>query len=529
MLKPYQYYPGERGHQYDDLDLTVSKIVDARYSESAVQFCKGNPFIEALPWPRTQEEVRTAYQRSIPYSPTHAKSLSPEEIWMNLDTLAELRFPLPFHYELEQMFFNVLMTSYRNRKSKFSSHTVTSIHTEDRITDSHHQLIGNPASAANTGLALLGYSGCGKSSSFEVLLGHYPQVIYHYDEHGGRYPQIVYLALNCVPNSNFSALYARIGEAIDRALNLDEPVYQHMVEKRRSLGEKSSCIRRLIEIFSIGAIILDEIQLIDFNSTKENSFESLLLLTNETKVAFIVIGTEDAYSKMFTESRTARRIGKVISGNAYCENYQYFSHMLVALFQYQWFEESIKLTPEIAKALYELSHGIVHFIINAYIEMHRAYYSETPRPQINGTFIRHTVGPRMERLHMLMQDAITQNAMNPELDVDLYFDEQQQAAFSQEYLESCKDADRLRENVFRNIAAIVGSSYNLSTVSDAYSKVIARPKQKKEELALTKAVMKMLKRHPDTSQKKALTPVSLAEMRACLLDSAPETKKDASP
>ena len=31
------------------------------------------------------------------------------------------------------------------------------------------------------------------------------------------------------------------------------------------------------------------------------------------------------------------------------------------------------------------------------------------------------------------------------------------------------------------------------------------------------------------SKKKALTPVSLAEMRACLLDSTPETKKDASP
>ena len=129
---------------------------------------------------------------------------------------------------------------------------------------------------------------------------------------------------------------------------------------------------------------------------------------------------------------------------------------------------------------------------------------------------------------MLMQDAITQNAMNPELDVDLYFDEQQQTAFSQEYLESCKDADRLRENVFRNIAAIAGSSYNLSAVSDAYSKVIARSKQKKEEQALTKAVMKMLKRCPATSKKKVLTPVPLEEMRAYLLNSTSETKKDAS-
>ena len=248
---------------------------------------------------------------SIPYSFPDVKSLSPEEIRMNLNMLTDLRFPLPFHYELEQMFFNVLITSYRNRKSKFSPNTVAAIHAEDRIIDSHHQLLGNPASAANTGLALLGYSGCGKSSSLEVL-------------------------------------------------------------------------------------------------------------------------------------------------------------------------------------------------------------------------IRHTVGPRMERLLMLMQDAITQNAMNPELDVDLYFDEQQQTAFSQEYLESCKDADRLRENVFRNIAAIAGSSYNLSAVSDAYSKVIARSKQKKEEQALTKAVMKMLKRCPATSKKKVLTPVPLEEMRAYLLNSTSETKKDAS-
>ena len=160
--------------------------------------------------------------------------------------------------------------------------------------------------------------------------------------------------------------------------------------------------------------------------------------------------------------------------------------------------------------------------------MHRAYYSETPRPQINGAFLRHTVGPKMERFLRLMQDSIAENAMNPETDIDLYFDHQRQAAFSQEYLESCKDADRLRENVLRNIAAIAGSSYNLSAVSDAYSKVIARSKQKKEEQALTKAVMKMLKRHPDASKKKALTPVSLAEMRACLLDSPSETKKDAS-
>lgn len=306
MISHYEYYPGQAGHQYEDLDLRFSSIVDARYTTTS-SFA-GNPCIEALPFPRTQTEVYSAYQRDIPYRRnSKTEKISLDEALTALNALTELRFPLPFHHTLEVTFYNILTASYQRRTSKFSSKPVATISNGHEIIENHHQLLGDPASDANTGLALLGYSGCGKSSSLEILLSHYPQVIYHYDEHGGRYPQIVYLAVNCIPNSNFSALYSRIGEAIDRALDLEESIYQHMVDSQRSLGAKSTCIRRLIEIFSIGAIILDEIQLIDFNTTKENSFESLLLLTNETKVAFVVVGTEDAYSKMFKEPRTARR------------------------------------------------------------------------------------------------------------------------------------------------------------------------------------------------------------------------------
>ena len=78
-------------------------------------------------------------------------------------------------------------------------------------------------------------------------------------------------------------------------------------------------------------------------------------------LVFVVIGTEDAYEKMFKELRTARRIGEVINGNAYCENCTYFMHMVAALFRYQWFEEPVKLTNEITEALYEISRGIVCF------------------------------------------------------------------------------------------------------------------------------------------------------------------------
>ena len=514
---PYTYFPGENGHQYDDLDLTAENTVEARYSQAPSPLYKGSPLIEALPWPRTKEETLAAYQRNISYSFSETEALTTEEKLLSLKALVDLRFPLPFHYELEYSFYNALATSYHNRKSKFNANAVVSILTGEKMIESHHQLVGNTASAANTGVALLGYSGCGKSSALEILLEHYPQVIYHEDANGGRYPQIVYITLNCVPNSNFSALYARIGEAIDRALNLEDNVYERMIEAKRSLGGKSACVRKLIEVFSIGAIILDAIQLIDFNSTKENSFESLLLLTNETKVAFVVIGTEDAYEKMFKELRTARRIGEVINGNAYCENRTYFMHMVAALFRYQWFEEPVKLTNEITEALYEISRGIVCFLIKAYEEMHRAYYDESPRPIVDANFIRCTVRPRMERFYRLMQDTGMHSAMRADNDIDLYWDRERQNQFAQEYLDLCEEAERLRENVIRNIANITGTQYDLNTISQAYAKVIVRPKQEKTEKALTSAVIKMLAKAPPKREKKVLTPVSSEEMKKELL------------
>ena len=121
MQANYEYYPGTPGHQYDDLLLGVSTAVNARYTQTKLLVSRGNPFIEALPFPRSQEEVYAAYLKPIPYDRTATETMSPEEIEMNLDALKELRFPLPFHHELEVTFYNILAASYRSRISKLTS------------------------------------------------------------------------------------------------------------------------------------------------------------------------------------------------------------------------------------------------------------------------------------------------------------------------------------------------------------------------------------------------------------------------
>ena len=192
-------------------------------------------------------------------------------------------------------------------------------------------------------------------------------------------------------------------------------------------------------------------------------------------------------------------------------------HMVAALFRYQWFEEPVKLTNEITEALYEISRGIVCFLIKAYEEMHRAYYDESPRPIVDANFIRCTVRPRMERFYRLMQDTGMHSAMRADNDIDLYWDRERQNQFAQEYFDLCEEAERLRENVIRNIANITGTQYDLNTISQAYAKVIVRPKQEKTEKALTSAVIKMLAKAPPKREKKVLTPVSSEEMKKELL------------
>ena len=223
---------------------------------------------------------------------------------------------------------------------------------------------------------------------------------------------------------------------------------------------------------------------------------------------------------MFKEPRTTRRIGEIINANDYCENRNYVSRMMAMLFRYRWFDQPIQLNSEIAEALYELSHGVIYFLIKAYIEMHCAYYSETPRPNIDAAFIRYSVRPRMEHLYQLLQDTVTRNTMRSDLDAALRLDAKRQDEFSQKCLEIWIGEDRLRENVCRNVASILGSEIDSSSVAAAYSKVIDNPKQKKSEQDLTKAVVKLLSGKRAVSKKKMITPISIEEMRTSVLEKA---------
>ena len=308
MKTEYEYVsdlrPGES--QYDGLyDLGMDSIVEARYVKSKIE--PGNPFVEALPEAWTIETVTKNYNRAIDVpTPEELMEMDEYEREDNVDILLDdFRLQLPFHAIVEKEFHRALIRSYHRRKTIEDRDIDVRLTVNNHKLTTHNQMIVRNMSEAVAGFTLLGNSGCGKSTGTNMMLSHYPQTIIHHKNTWRRSYQIVYLLVSCTQNSNTSQLYENIGEAIDRALGNFNPVYQQEFRKG-SLGDKYGLLKKLVKQFSIGCLILDEIELLDIRSTKPGSLEAFLTLANETGIALAIIGTMDAYNDLFLKARTAR-------------------------------------------------------------------------------------------------------------------------------------------------------------------------------------------------------------------------------
>lgn len=509
----YEYAKCEEGtSQYDDYDLTQTSIVEAVYIHARMEVDKGNPYIEALPNPRSDSGIMGAYTRSLPgYSYDKVKNMSKLDKMLAVGTLRELRFPLPFNKDLEFSFYNALLTSYRARKQMKSDNSQIGLTVDNVKKNTNLILCGNSSEATNAGFSLIGYSGCGKSSAISSLVHHYPQVIIHTDENGGYFPQISYLVVNCVPNSNFSALYEGIGDAIDKALNNIIPVYTKAIAGARGLGNKAELVKEYVEKFSIGIIIFDEIQFIDFEHTRENTFNSLLTLSNRTKVAIAIVGTEDARDKMFRELRTSRRIGMMINGNLYCENKDYFKFLVKSLFRYQWFDKPVEVTNEIVNALYDVTKGIVDQLIAVYSCMHYDYLNKKTKPVIDAKYIKNVANKFYPGIQEVLANLeSTENTtglqvirQNAEAKINDIINAAKQENEMQKILDTDTTTDTMLLSNVVSIIKTLYDEYSDSQIEDAYKKVIRRKSsQDKTEKEISRLVVEQLQKIPKRSNRK---------------------------
>ena len=346
-----------------------------------------NPLLEALPTPIDTTVIKSMYFKAMDISTL--KATSTEEIINQILKLRDFRMPLPFMAKMEMQFSLSLQISCKKRLEYLLRTPVEIIMNNQELSQG---IVSKTVTGGDTGigLSLLGVGGCGKTEAITTMLTRYPQIIKHNIEGVGKFVQIVYITVVTPANANLNDLYTAIAEAIDEALGNATPVYGKTILSKRSVGSKARYIAKLIRIFNICSLILDEVQNLDNRRNKEDSYNSLMEIINTTKVSLVLVGTEEAYSILCKKQYLARRTGDIIDASKYCYDYEKFCIRMKELMKFNWIDpENIILSnSDIFKALYEETSGTIDRMVSLWIDVQLAYITSKVKPIITGDFIR---------------------------------------------------------------------------------------------------------------------------------------------
>jgi hypothetical protein len=224
-----------------------------------------------------------------------------------------------------------------------------------------------------------------------------------------------------------------------------------------------------------------------------------MTLSNRTKVAMAVVGTEDARDKMFKELRTTRRLGTMINGNMYCENKKFFTFLVSQLFQYQWFDTPVEVTQDLVDALYSVSKGIVDQLIGIYSCMHYDYLERKKRPTIDAEYVYDIANRYYPGIQNVLADLESTEAarklmdirQDAEVRVASMIDSAKQEKEADDLINGQNEANKkmlLLKNVISNITALY-DEYTISDIEKAFNFVI---KQLNNEIKTEREVSRMV-------------------------------------
>lgn len=416
MNKKYNYCEND-SDQYAGMDFRLennpTRIADAQYIHRHDGM--GNPLMEAIPLKKTSKSELTELYNHVPENFPSAEELKKMDPARRDDTLSiikDVRIYLPYIRDVAYELNRAMLESFRKR-AELSCPNDLMFRNEEITTESIF-CSKQPGVPVN-GFALLGVSGTGKTTAIDQVLSNYPQVVVHHIN-GERVIQILYLKVTTVEKSNFTALYSNIGMSIDRALGNGNHAYQRMIEKKKTLGEKSQKICELIEKLNIGLIILDEIQNMKMDTVSENSIQAFLRMSNDTGVAIAVVGTEEAYEKLFASSvedgRLVRRVNPLIKSGLYCTDEARFRSIINTLFSsfpvFDGFEGC--QNDEIIQTFWDNTEGVMGHITDLYYYLARDYLSKKRRPEITPEYINEVADKYMYAIAKMMEK---QNSFEP--------------------------------------------------------------------------------------------------------------------
>jgi hypothetical protein len=214
------------------------------------------------------------------------------------------------------------------------------------------------------GFSLLGYSGAGKTTTTELILNRYPQVIRHREL--GLY-QVVWLKLDCPSNGSVKDVALSFIEELDRLLGTN---FRRQVSSRMAVGDLMDFFKRLATVYSLGLLVIDEMQNLSVKKSggREAMLNFIQELCNGLGVPVMLLGTMKARGILQTDFRHARRgsafgsmIWEALSNDAE------WRLLVETLWRYQWVQKPVACSEKIIGALHNETQGIVAVLIAAFI------------------------------------------------------------------------------------------------------------------------------------------------------------------
>src|SRR5579871_110388 len=337
--------------------------------EQKIPQYQGNPLIEALPPIYSRDEAAEL----LTYNPTfdlEAARKMPSHLRLHLIQLAaSFVEPVPNLLELEQRFSRMIRVGYVGRNPSVPGYWPQLRREVAQLAP--RPLLAPLSHAATRGFTVVGWSGVGKSTGIEQVLGLYPQVIEHgrYHRRPFTHRQLVWLKLECPQDGLLSGLCKTFFKVVDSLLGT--PYFANYVGNgRRQVDQLVIDMADVAARHSIGVLVVDEIQNLK-EAKGEGAAHMLNFLTqldNMLGIPVVLIGTPSASPILTGEFRRARRAAG--QGDLVWERMEkdgIWDVFLKALWDYQFLRVYSPLTADLYDTMYEESQGIADITVKLYL------------------------------------------------------------------------------------------------------------------------------------------------------------------
>jgi hypothetical protein len=344
--------------------------IKAKYTASKDPMYRHNAFIEALPLVLEDEQVMDRITRLPAYDKAE-RLLDDIDRLEAVQRISNFVDPMPIHFELYRRFSRLIRSGYMARnpieaewkKQLRSGFPNIAQGTGD---DGYEPIIRSTAG----GFGILGISGVGKSTAVESVLGLFPQVIEHAEYNGNPFlhHQLVWLKVECPKDGSTKSLCKDIVKTIDQIMNEDFAGISQI--NKLNTNDRIPVISDSAFAVGLGVLVIDEIQRLNEAASggAKEMMNFFVHLINTVGVPVVLVGTPRSLKFIKNDFSYARRLsgqGDMIWSNL--PNDDQWEVFVKDLWKYQWTKKKTPYTPDLGKALYEESQGIVDIAVKLYM------------------------------------------------------------------------------------------------------------------------------------------------------------------